>query len=197
METTDTIDMLTNAEENAFYCSKCHKSYKTSKALTKHFTTNSHLRPTVMCKICLKGFRDNSNLIRHMRVHRKKPILEKVAPTPKKTITCEVCHVETVNNRSLLVHIRLNHQCKLCTRKLRNIKVLGRHYKLTHKVNIDPHYEFCRICFKQFQTATACRTHFKYNHEGRVGVDTTIKCPFCVIKISKSQGKRFLFLLTC
>ena len=39
----------------------------------------------------------------------------------------------------MLSHIRINHQCKLCERKLKNIKVLGRHYKITHKIAVDPH----------------------------------------------------------
>ena len=123
-------------------------------------TTSRHKRKReLVCTVCNKTFRFQSNLSRHVRV-----VHEKLRPH-----VCKVCNKAFAESHDLRKHVKIVHEgvklfeCKHCGRGFSDVGNLNKHVAAVHEKK-KPHV--CGICGRAFSHFTDRNRHERYVHYG-------------------------------
>ena len=107
------------------------------------------------CEICQKGYKDRSNLVKHLRIHTK-----------EKPFECEICGKEFAHSQSKNDHMNIHkqkkpYQCTECEKTFANGSNLRRHLNGVHK---EEKKHKCEYCDQKFSQKTNLNSHVKKFH---------------------------------
>lgn len=135
-----------------------------------------HKTGDLHCSFCLKTYKRQSHLKRHIEKLHKDGKVKKIKKLEK--ICCSLCgkrfvHVDHYKNhqKEVCCIFLTNPQCRFCNETFQTIQQLQHHLKIDHPAGRK---HFCEICFKTFPTASNKNSHMEtHNPEG------TIRCSDC------------------
>ena len=122
-----------HTESDPQTCGVCNKVFPDKESIKAHMTVhNKAKREVPTCKICDKTFRKQSSLKMHVAQ------LHKETPTPKGSMSCDICKESFATKMKLLEHMLTHtsvmpHKCDICSASFHMETKLKAH-KLTHKV---------------------------------------------------------------
>ena len=143
-----------------FSCEKC--SYQSSQkiCLIRHIDA-LHNKTKLNCKICLKSYKWDADLRRHIESNHFK--------NPQANIC--VCGKIYKTRRSLNLHKKTSHgttemiDCTKCPGEFKTASSFKLHVKLKHTDDRKIHY--CNVCKYQSKLRSDVRRHIKQVHEGK------------------------------
>jgi DNA-directed RNA polymerase subunit RPC12/RpoP len=127
---TITIEIMTlekSNEDEMFHCDTCNKGYKDRSNLTKHLRTHTKEKPYI-CEVCGKEFSHSQSKKDHMSIHKQ-----------EKPYPCPSCHLSFGNGSNLRRHVSAihekekPHECPHCKQKFSQKANLKNHLSKNHK----------------------------------------------------------------
>lgn len=134
-------------------CSKCGLRFKVKSDLEEHVATHGK-KTTYQCDQCPRTFNHKGNYKRHLITH----LDPKGLIIPK--YPCKMCNRRFLNNRSMLVHMRMHtgekpYECDICNKKFSQQGNLMNH----KKIHTNPRSFTCEVCGKKFNQKATLKDH--------------------------------------
>ena len=149
-----------HGSKKQFICGKC--SYQTSQkiCLTRHIDA-LHNKTKLNCKICMKSYKWDADLRRHMESNHFKNSQANVC----------VCGKIFKTRRNLNLHKKTSHEttqmidCTKCPGQFKTASSFQLHVKLKHTEDRKIHY--CDVCKYQSKLTSDVRRHIMEVHKGK------------------------------
>lgn len=128
---------------NIVPCDLCGKTFGSKMRLNRHFMHLHSSECRFICHVCAKGFKTNSRLKQHLKIHR----------TPEK---CELCRKLTFNlERHLANHINPRKEpdkvpCPQCGKLISKFQI-QLHIERVHSKSFNGKIFRCDICYVDFK----------------------------------------------
>lgn len=148
-------------------CKLCERSFPRRIRLVEHMFSHK-AEPSFFCTLCPSGFKNQTNLQRHVKnVHLK-----------LKPYACEECDKQFAQKVQLQQHASVhleqaNIPCELCDMKFKTIFRQRVHVRTMHKDNQPLTTLECDVCFKQFLSQQSF-----VNHKGS-HLEPNLLCSIC------------------
>ncbi|XP_075243723.1 uncharacterized protein LOC142337971 [Convolutriloba macropyga] len=168
------VTSATRGKKNALLCNVCGKAFKTKEKLELHCKSVHSDEKPFTCPVCLKSFRLNDYLKRHMLMH---------ARSSKGEYVCEFCGKQFRLSNNLTEHRRIHtgerpYRCDLCGLTFTQNSTLRRHIVVHTN---DRQYK-CEICGKAFARPNQLTIHQRV-HTG----EKPFECKVCLHKFNQSS----------
>lgn len=156
----------TKTKKKTFKCQICKKNFNDQSNYIRHTKIHYH-EEKFKCDVCLKTFTRKSNLSVHFRKH-----------TGEKPYKCDICQLSFQRNDCLKKHKLLTHEkkkptftCDVCQKVFDNKYCLSRHLKI-HE-NYKPYH--CHVCRRSFIRKYSLIVHLRSKHF----VEKPFECDIC------------------
>lgn len=173
------IHGIRTPEERRHECQICHKKFQRPTLLESHTRVHTGEKP-IQCGHCDKSFRTSKSLTKHLKTstHMKAcGEFEEKALEATKPFLCAQCGAKFFRKQGLLRHMQQLHsderpyECEFCEYKCKCKTNLKRHIEL-HK---DERRFICELCGASFHAHATLKEHHAYVHSDVRG----FVCPNC------------------
>ncbi|XP_067637510.1 zinc finger protein 501-like [Eurosta solidaginis] len=170
-----------DTESLLFPCKMCSRKFAKQYILDYHIKSRHTNTKNYICETCTKGFKTSQLLKQH----------EKAVHLNTYDSVCDICGKCFKTAQNLATHLESLHethrpgvQCKICSKRLKNIRCLNKHM-VSHRDQESGQEFNCPHCDRVKSTRHALASHISYHHSAKV-----FTCKMCGKDFKRARALR-------